>query len=291
MLVVVGHRVEAKLARRAAWSAAALLFGIGLWSTHIEPRWLEVTHHRIESAKIQQPVRLVVVADLQTDRWGQFETNVIDEIVRQEPDIVLMTGDYVQLGGAGRAEVVTAFRRALAQSGLAPPGGIFAVGGDVEPPGWEVDFQGTQVKALVATTGFEAAGLAFTALDARTSRHATEPGAGPIQPSERFHVAFGHAPDFALAMPPADLMLAGHVHGGQVRLPFWGPLLTLTSVPRSWAVGRTDLDGGAIAGGRTLIVSRGIGMERGHAPRLRFLCRPELMVVDLSPRHPDTLMK
>ena len=89
-------------------------------------------------------------------------------------------------------------------------------------------------------------------------------------------------------MPPADLLLAGHVHGGQVRLPFWGPVLTLTSVPRSWAVGRTDFDGGATAGGawdggRTLIVSRGIGMERGEAPRLRFLCRPELVVVDLVP--------
>ncbi|HVA47325.1 MAG TPA: hypothetical protein VNH11_13230 [Pirellulales bacterium] len=37
------------------------------------------------------------------------------------------------------------------------------------------------------------------------------------------------------------------------------------------------------AGGRTLIVSRGVGMERGAAPRLRFLCRPELVVIELVP--------
>ena len=40
----------------------------------------------------------------------------------------------------------------------------------------------------------------------------------------------------------------------------------------------TDLPGGA-----KLFVSRGVGMECGHAPRLRFLCRPELAVIDLVP--------
>ncbi|HEX6202615.1 MAG TPA: hypothetical protein VF100_06400, partial [Thermoanaerobaculia bacterium] len=74
------------------------------------------------------------------------------------------------------------------------------------------------------------------------------------------------------------LLLAGHTHGGQVRLPGVGPLVTASRVPRSWAAGRT-----ALADDRTLIVSRGIGMERGYAPQLRFLCRPELVVVDLEP--------
>jgi len=63
-----------------------------------------------------------------------------------------------------------------------------------------------------------------------------------------------------------------------VQLPFIGPLMTLTAVPRAWASGVTT-----IAPGKTLVVSRGIGMERGHAPRLRFLCRPEVVVIDLLP--------
>jgi uncharacterized protein len=73
--------------------------------------------------------------------------------------------------------------------------------------------------------------------------------------------------------------VAGHTHGGQVRIPFIGPLATLSAVPRSWAAGITDLPSGG-----KLFVSRGIGMERGNAPRMRFCCRPELAVIDLVPQ-------
>ena len=76
----------------------------------------------------------------------------------------------------------------------------------------------------------------------------------------------------------ADLLLAGHTHGGQVQLPGIGPLLTLYGVPRDWASGLTE-----IHPGQYLLVSRGIGLERGNAPRLRFLCRPELIVIYLEP--------
>ena len=43
-----------------------------------------------------------------------------------------------------------------------------------------------------------------------------------------------------------------------------------------------------LANGSTLVVSRGIGMERGTAPRLRFLCRPEIAIVDLVPSSADS---
>ena len=64
----------------------------------------------------------------------------------------------------------------------------------------------------------------------------------------------------------------------KIQLPVFGPILTLSRVPRSWAAGVTDL-----GAGRMLVVSRGVGMERGRAPRVRFLCRPEVVVVDLVP--------
>ena len=89
----------------------------------------------------------------------------------------------------------------------------------------------------------------------------------------------GHCPDFALGDVHADLLVAGHCHGGQVRLPFWGALVTFSRVPRAWTGGELIQRPG---GGR-LLISRGIGMERGRAPRLRFLCRPQLVVIDVLP--------
>jgi hypothetical protein len=60
-----------------------------------------------------------------------------------------------------------------------------------------------------------------------------------------------------------------------------GALMTLSRIPRRWAAGLTELPGG-----RWLLVSRGTGMERGNAPRLRFLCRPDLVVIDLKMSSP-----
>ena len=96
--------------------------------------------------------------------------------------------------------------------------------------------------------------------------------------TDAFQIVLGHAPNFALGDVDADLLIAGHTHGGQVRLPWIGPLVTLSAVPRAWAAGATQL-----SGGRTLVVSRGVGMERVTAPRLRFLCRPQLVVIDVVP--------
>ncbi len=52
--------------------------------------------------------------------------------------------------------------------------------------------------------------------------------------------------------------------------------MTLSQVPRRWASDVTD-----IAPGKTLIVPRGMAIEQEHAPRMRFLCRPQLVILDL----------
>ena len=83
-----------------------------------------------------------------------------------------------------------------------------------------------------------------------------------------------HMPESAqYAGPGVDLVLAGHTHGGQVRIPGIGPVITMSRIPRNQAAGLTKLPSGVL-----LYVNRGIGMEGGSAPRIRFLCRPEIAV-------------
>lgn len=78
-----------------------------------------------------------------------------------------------------------------------------------------------------------------------------------------------------------DLVLAGHTHGGQVVVPFFGPPYTASRLPRRYAGGLNDYRG------IPLHVSRGVGMERGFAPQVRFLCPPEICVVDVRFRVRD----
>ena len=98
-------------------------------------------------------------------------------------------------------------------------------------------------------------------------------------PSHSPRIVFGHAPDYVLGLrdgPPIGLALAGHTHGGQIVVPFVGPPLTLSRVPRHIAAG------GLHGHGRTPVhVSRGVGMERGSAPQIRFLCPPEICILTL----------
>ena len=155
----------------------------------------------------------------------------------------------------------------------APYGGI-AVKGDVDDRRWTEIFAGTEILAVPGRASLKRGPVTVTALTPDDSRAPILHRPDPVVHRDGFHIVLGHAPDIALASPPADLILAGHTHGGQVRLFGW-PLLTLSKVPRAWAAGVT-----ALPGGGTLVVSRGIGMERRDAPRIRFLCRPQLVVLD-----------
>ena len=265
----------------AAAAAGILLVAVDAFL--VEPTRLEVSHHQLPSEKILHPIRVVVLADLQTDRIGRYEREAFQRALAEKPDLLLLAGDYIQAGPGQREDLygqLNALLRQLDVPGPRPTFGrcpVFAVGGNVDAEDWSEIFRGTPVIPVSATETFEVAGIQLTCLARRDSFNPSleVDARDPV----RFHLVLGHSPNFALGRIEADLLLAGHTHGGQVRLPLIGPLMKLSAVPRSWAAGLTDLPGG----GR-LLVSRGLGMERANAPRLRFLCRPELVVIDLVPQ-------
>jgi predicted MPP superfamily phosphohydrolase len=73
-----------------------------------------------------------------------------------------------------------------------------------------------------------------------------------------------------------DLVVAGHTHGGQVRFPLVGALVTNSDVPRRLALGASWV------GDTLLFVTPGLGTGK-FAP-FRFLCPPEASVLELVPR-------
>lgn len=71
------------------------------------------------------------------------------------------------------------------------------------------------------------------------------------------------------------LYLAGHTHGGQIRILGYGAIITQSKFGKRYEAGLYSMKG------TKMYVNRGIGLEGGWAPRIRLFCRPEVTVVDL----------
>lgn len=254
---------------------AACVTGVAIDAFLVEPRSLELNRHELETRGLATPMRIAIVADLQTDHISDYERRALKRVLAQEPDLILLPGDFIQLRGPASKRELRLLRELLIDLNFGAPLGAYAVRGNVDSTEWKLAFQGTRVTPLEGQEQVRLRDdLLLTGLDLdlsfRSDLRLKRPDTGA-------HVVFGHAPDFALGDVEADLLVAGHTHGGQVRLPFFGPLITLSAVPKSWAAGVSRRDEGY------LVVSRGVGMEREDAPRLRFLCRPEVVILELSP--------
>ena len=315
LVLVAGLWRHQRRLAQFALTLAALIVLVGIDAFWNEPTWLEVTHTRIPCAGLDEPLTVALLADIQTDRIGAYEERVMKRVMQERPDLILFAGDYIQHDGRaahqlGSRDARLTLRRAerrrlrelFERVGLAAPLGIFAVGGNTDGRGWETCFEGldahvfiesgrvlardAQGRARVLISGLDPSDS--SRVNARVDRAAPEEKPAGSRSPGPLHIALGHYPNFARGRVDADLLVAGHCHGGQVCLPFYGPPLTLAPIARSWTSGATHLEpleaGPADrARPRTLYVSRGIGMERGWAPRLRFLCRPELAILELVP--------
>ncbi|MDY0020555.1 MAG: metallophosphoesterase, partial [Anaerolineae bacterium] len=265
--------------RAIAWGCigiTALLLLVGVDAFLIEPHWLEVSHVTIPTAKLEEPVRVVVIADLQTDTLGEYEERVFREVKAAEPDLILFAGDYLHLADQERyLELTKALNTMLREAELEAPLGIYAVSGNVDWfEIWQDIFADLPITTIDATTMLDLGPVVLTGLSLGDSATVTL----AVEAEEKYHIVLGHLPNFSLGQVDADLLIAGHTHGGQVQIPFLGPIKSLSAVPRSWASGVTYIEPEKV-----LVVSRGVGLERMYAPRLRFLCRPELVILDLVP--------
>jgi len=264
--------------RLALGVLAGVIVLVAFYAFRIEPYRLEVTHLRLPAAKLTGPLRIALVADVQTDSVGEYERRAMELVKAEAPDLILFAGDYVQVRPDQREELEEerlALRDTIRDVGLEAPLGCFAVGGNCDPYGWQQVFEGLDVQVLRSFDRVETGEVVLTGLAFGDSIRSDL----QVPAEERYHIVLGHAPDFALApRVPADLLLAGHCHGGQVRIPGFGALATLSRVPRAWVSGAHE-----VRPGTTLVTSRGIGLERAFAPQLRFWCRPEIVIVDLVP--------
>lgn len=276
-----------RLAERMALAFA----GVGVlclaYGYFVEPYWPEVTRVRLTSDKLAgatRPVRLVHISDLHCDPAPRLEERLPALIAAERPDLIVFTGD--SLNSPDGLPVLKPLLTRLAQ--IAP---TFVVRGN-----WDVWYWGRQdlfggtgvreldgeaVKVDVAGASLWVAGIGYASLDAPLyGAEGKINRALRVVPEGAFSVFLYHTPDEILdvaATGKVDLYCAGHTHGGQVALPFYGALITFSKFGKRFEAGLYR------EGATWLYVNRGLGMEGGHAPRVRFWARPEVTVIEIAP--------
>ena len=268
--------LRAERAVLALAAAGLLCFAYGYF---VEPFWPEVTHVRVESAKLagaSRPLRVVHISDLHCDPRPRLEERLPDLIAAERPDLIVFTGDSVN-SPAG----VPVLRKLLPRLAAVAP--TFAVRGnwDVWYWGREELFGGTGVRELNGeAVKVEAAGTSLWVAGAAYASTEKIQGALRGVPPGAFTILLYHTPDEILDVAAAgrvDLYCAGHTHGGQVALPLYGALVTLSKFGKRYESGLHR------EGDTWLYVNRGVGMEGDPAPRVRFFARPEVTVIELAP--------
>lgn len=269
-----------------------LLLVPGLMAAHatfVAPYQLKLetpTLHLPGKSLGDKPITIAILADIQTDRVSAYEHGAVDRAMAEKPDLVLLPGDLFQNRPSEWEAQTPALRELLGK--LHAPGGVFMVLGNVdrrEP--LERIIEGTDVRLLVnetittsvRNTRLHLGGVELNCGEPRAQ--ATMKALSDMGEERDIRLLLAHVPDAALLIGEGsriDLVVAGHTHGGQVVIPGFGPPVTFTQVPRNVAAGGLHDFPGC-----HLYVSRGIGCERGLAPRVRFGCPPEITLLTLVP--------
>jgi predicted MPP superfamily phosphohydrolase len=222
-------------------------------------------------------MRIVHLSDLHLRRrWPEELGEVVERINADPPELVLVTGDFVDNKKDHRPALPLVER--LVKS-LRPASGIYAVvgnhDGDLLPPrliAWGVRvLMNERVETLVRGRRVELIGLAGADrldLDERFV-HALPPKHAGVP-----RIVLCHYPDLLRLVRPIspDLYLAGHTHGGQICLPNERAIFTHDSFPRRMCKGAHDVDG------TCLVVSRGFGFT---TIPLRVFAPAEVIEVEL----------
>ncbi len=248
----------------------------------IEPMGVSLSRLEISTPKLSPqapPIHIVQLSDIHVVTYGPRERQVVARVNQLRPDLILLTGDYIN---ALRPQTFAALQQMLGD--LEAPYGIYAVTGNVdlyprammevlEPTGSRVldnEVVDAEVRGqLIQIVGLSTRGSFSRALSVIDELRS--------QTTDRFRLLIAHYPDYITLSDGAqiDLYLAGHTHGGQVRLPFYGALLIDSLWQEDYDMGRYDVEG------TVLFVSRGTGFSGGYEPQVRFRCPPEVVLITL----------
>lgn len=259
---------------------------LGLWAVWLEPASLTTQQVTLSVAwPLPRPLRIVVLTDLHVgspfNGMGKLHA-VVDRANAANADLVCVLGDIVIQGVVG-GRFVPPEAIAPELGRLRARAGVLAVLGNHD--GW---FDHDRVRLALAQYGIQVvedtavradtdAGALWVAgiSDLWTGKHDMRAALAHVPADGRPVLLLTHNPDVFPEVPRrVTLTLAGHTHGGQVKIPFFGPPIVPSRYGRRFAAGHIE------EGGRHMFVATGVGTS--NLP-VRFLVPPAVTVLTLQP--------
>ncbi len=252
--------------------AGLVCFCYGLY----EPFILKVSPVQITSGKVNKvgsPIRIVHITDLHSDGIDRLESQLPDEIAALKPDLVVFTGD-----SANNEKGLLTFRKCVTEIAKIAP--TFAVYGNHDSRGgrlWDI-YGETGVRLLNGSSEtLKVRGTKIWIAGVAVDNEGSLVNALKDIPPDAFSIFLYHYPagiDTA-RLKNIDLFCAGHTHGGQIRLPLYGAVVTNSTKGKQYESGLYEV------GHTKMYVSRGIGMI---GIPVRFLAPPEVALISVSPQ-------
>jgi predicted MPP superfamily phosphohydrolase len=295
---ILMQTAEDRLRRLARWGLTVVGMGAAAlaYASEVEATWLQVTRRTLVLPRLPRALDGMRVAHLTDFHRSQlvpreYLDRCVAAAMAERPDLILLTGDFVSTRRCNVPDVQELLRPLHARLGVYAVlgnhdacAGADRVTAAVEGSGARM-LRNRHERVTVDGTEIWVAGVdcphheQYRVADGRRARWSQvyrrflDSALGGI-PAGGFRILLAHTPDVIrdAARRGVDLMLSGHTHGGQVRLPLLGATVVPSRYGHRYAAGQFQVDG------TTLYVSRGLGTVRF---RVRFLCRPELAIFTL----------
>ena len=250
---------------------------LAIYSFFIEPDILMVKHYKINDNALRG-IKIVFASDFHIKPNQAKRLNkVVNLINEQQPDIVLSVGDFVN--GHNKSMTMPVKDIIGQLKNIKTKYGIYTVLGNHD---WWVDGNGitnilktnginvlvnSNVKVNAGSKEIYIAGVEDKTTKTPEIYKALEGTKNPV-------ILLTHSPDIFPKVPKeVNLTLSGHVHGGQVRLPFIGAIVVPSKYGDKYSYGLIEEDN------KKMIVTKGIG---NSILNIRFNCVPEIVVIEFE---------
>lgn len=269
-----------------------VLLGIDLYRSK---ECLTVSSYTVSAEQIAEEIQMVVLADLHNHEFGKENQKLLEEVKKQNPDVIFCVGDLLN-GDERDPHVVEKLLEGLCQ--IAP---VYVSYGNHEVQ-YEEKF-GVELRPIFEACGATVLEYDFEEVEIRGQKLCIGGLYGYCVPekylaskeanlqecrfldqfmdTDAYTIFLCHMPCMwtvgeALTEWEIDLVLSGHSHGGQIRIPFLGGLY---APDEGWFSGKTEGMYVSEGGERQMILSRGLGSSE-RVPRINNV--PEIVTICLK---------